>query len=1210
MSNNLRAFFLSLTILSILLVSAFGTTGTVYADDGAPPEATETSTPSGEEESPPEVTEEAGTSEGSEETATPEVAEETATPEVTEQTGTPEGGEATPQAEETATPDPIVEETTQPEVTEPAEEEQESQDAEQPILEQLPENTTVTVLNEDGEVQPLATQESADAIESDYDPIWCPEGQSPTPGANGCTESFSSFDELLSYLEANQDDATYQQAGTIFIQQGQYLGGESTVDFNNYELDNSRNYNLTLQGGWDTNDNSVDPADTTTFNTVPLTIGSSTNPWIGSLTLNNINITNVSGQTGLTLYTQGDITLTNIDVTTSQNGANLDAGGDVTITDSSFTQNTRKGANINADGDVNITDSNFNKNGATTGNGNTGKGLQVNTGGSVTLASVEASNNQVFGANITAAGAVTITDGFFSGNKSFTYVNGTKNWNGGYGLQVVTTDNISLDGVDASNNFFFGAHLEGADVEVLNSKFNKNSSGVASYPTGYGLEIESTSAVTLDSVEANENQWFGANIQAVDDVVISNSFFNGNKSYKYYMQGAKGYHGYGLQVVTIGTIVLDTVETLNNNLFGADLTGSDVIVDTGNFSNNGTGKVGAGLVGKGLKITSTGAVTLDSVTANNNQVFGANIMATGDVSIVDSFFSGQKVYKYDCKSKTNVAKGGGYGLKVVSTGSVALDGVETLDNYLYGAHLEGAEVTIDTSKFNNNGSGQEDKPTGFGLEVISSGKVTLAGVQANNNQFFGADVQAADAITIANSFFSNNRAEAWDPTGHMMFYYGYGLTATTTDTIALDGVEANFNNLWGASLKGGDVNIANSKFNNNVTETMRFIDDTGLLVDSTGTVSLDNVEANENRLFGATIKAAEDVFINESSFSGTNGITCQDRECKVLVYDGVGLDVVAGGIIELTEVVANDNTVTGAQLEGSNVFISNSTFNNTGSGDAKQPTGRGLEVVSTGDVTLTNVQANDNELFGAAIETAGSVTVSDSVFSGNMAYISGYHEYSYLGFGLLVLTTGAVDLDNVTANDNNLFGAGLNGSLVEVTNSTFNSNGSGSTQVPTGEGLKIHSTGAVTLDNVQTVGNELVGTNIVADGNITVSNSIFTGSTANGTDGLKITSGGNVTLNNVTASGNNGDGVDVNGACTRTLTVNGGTFSNNGGYGVRTNIPYTPSGSPTLANNGSGNVFQGSNCFTTTATQQAQNSGMPWWLWWWMKWDAQQAKGK
>lgn len=40
------------------------------------------------------------------------------------------------------------------------------------ILDQLPENTDVVVLDEQGEIVPMATQEAADIIES-VDPMWC-----------------------------------------------------------------------------------------------------------------------------------------------------------------------------------------------------------------------------------------------------------------------------------------------------------------------------------------------------------------------------------------------------------------------------------------------------------------------------------------------------------------------------------------------------------------------------------------------------------------------------------------------------------------------------------------------------------------------------------------------------------------------------------------------------------------------------------------------------------------------------------------------------------------------------------------------------------------------------------------------------------------------------------------------------------------------------
>src|SRR6476659_5527372 len=100
-------------------------------------------------------------------------------------------------------------------------------------LNNVPADTTVAVINAHGQYQALATQAAADALATTSDPIWCPQGQAPTPGANGCTSSFSSFTALLTFLSGN---ATYQGAGTIYVQQGAYTGGEASVNFNSFNL--------------------------------------------------------------------------------------------------------------------------------------------------------------------------------------------------------------------------------------------------------------------------------------------------------------------------------------------------------------------------------------------------------------------------------------------------------------------------------------------------------------------------------------------------------------------------------------------------------------------------------------------------------------------------------------------------------------------------------------------------------------------------------------------------------------------------------------------------------------------------------------------------------------------------------------------------------------------------------------------------------------
>jgi hypothetical protein len=791
-----KAFFLSLTVTTMLLYSIVGTT-TVYADDGT----------------------------GTEPTAT-EVAPTGDTQPVVD-TGTPDAQPAV----DTATPAPT--EDVQPTDT---------------VLEQLPENTTVTVLDSAGEALPLASQETADAIQSAYDPIWCPAGKNP--GDIGCTSSFSSFDELLTYLQANEGDAAYQQAGTIYIQQGAYLGGESQIDFNNYTFTNLNNYDLTLQGGWDTSWDPTNPATpsptytTTTFN-APIIIGSSSNPWVGSLTINNISISGVTSQTGLTVYSENNVTVNNVEVTNSKNGADINSGA--------------PGADgTTTGGDVIILNSKFNN--------NKGYGVKVvsqkaenASNGFVSLISVEANNNNLFGANIQAGEWVSVSNSFFNGNKSYTYSCKSGKTYNGYGLQIVSTSGMSLNEVSASNNNLFGAQLDGQAVYISGGVFNNNGSDAGN--TGKGLSIISDTFVSLSNVSANNNQLFGANIQAGDSVSLSKVFFNGNMSYTSSpCKGKTGTGGYGIQIVTVGNIAITDIQANENYTFGASLSGAnvDIASSTSNnnmFDNNGSGSLG-NPTGKGLDITSKGNVALSNIEANNNQISGATITATGQVAINNGFFNGNMSYtSSSCKGKTY----SGYGLQVIAANTVSLNNVTADKNYLYGAHVEGTGIFISFSSFSNNGTGNQTDNVGKGLEVISSGNQTISlyQVNASNNQQFGANITSDGYVSISESIFSGNVSYT-SGSCKSKTYSGYGLKVVTTNSIYIYKVTANDNGTFGASLDGVDVYVTDSTFNNNKTSN-------GLTINA-ATVTLNNVTALNNGGNGAKICATISADVDASNF--------------------------------------------------------------------------------------------------------------------------------------------------------------------------------------------------------------------------------------------------------------------------------------------------------------------------------------------------------
>jgi hypothetical protein len=626
--------------------------------------------------------------------------------------------------------------------------------------------------------------------------------------------------------------------------------------------------------------------------------------------------------------------------------------------------------------------------------------------------------------------------------------------------------------------------------------------------------------------------------------------------------------------------------------------------------------------------------------------------------LLNSVFSGNISYSCYCGCQT---ANGGYGLRVVSNGPVALDSVAANDNYLFGAHLEGSGVTIFGSTFSNNGSDSSKTLTGRGLEIESAGEVTLASVEANNNQLFGANIQAAGNVTVSDAFFNGHKVYTYSCKGKSSLAGGgYGLKIVTSERIAMFHVEASDNYLYGADLTGVEVTINDGFFNDNRD---------GLTVHSDGAVSLTRVEANDNRLFGANIDASGFVSVNDSFFNGNKSYT---SSCYCKTYYGYGLQVVTTDFVLLNNVTANDNNLFGAHLEGTGFSLSLSTFSNNGTGSGNQPLGRGLEVVSTGEdnaVSLYAVTADNNQLFGANIQAEGMVFVNSSTFSGNLSYTSSScKDKTYYGYGLQVVTTSDVYLDDVGANENYLFGASLEGAYVEVSNSSFNMNSSPDDKNPTGKGLEVKSTGDVLVKYVEASNNQLFGATIEAEGQVNVLSSVFAGnkyvtyssckgtknagyglkvvatgpislgsapddidntgvqayengaegailegeSTVdvsdssfydNGANGLTITAKEDVTLTNVTATGNGQDGVNVTGNCTNNLFVNGGTFANNDQYGIKVSkIIYTPDGSQTFYGNGSGNVNQSmSGCGSggTGGGGCSGHSGSQYhWQWW------------
>ena len=720
-----RFFMFSLTVIIVMLMNAVAPTA-VYADDGTPTD------PSGEETvvvETPEETEEASSEPSLDENVPVDVPVDEAV-ETSASSDTPVADEST---EADSSDDAGV-------ASEPTEEPapDEEGDAEDltvaEVLEQIPEETELVVLNEDGEVEPLVT-EAASEILVNSDPMWCPE--SAAPGDAGCTASYGTFEELLAALEADAASATpiYTGAGIIWVESTYQGQDDNQIEFNGDALTNLNGNNLTIQGGWNGATGGAanfDPNNPSLADVSMVFVN-----WTGDITINDFDIQNTTDGAGFGLFidTDGAIALNNVSVneTTKNNknygeGAELYSTGDIDITDSEFDDNWGNGLLATSTGNITLTNVSAVYNGLTgaeldsclydtntglcDGTGtvstatsvftNNGRhGLSVDSGGTVVLNTVQANDNGLSGAYITAAdadgtGDVLVLNSTFSSNS-----NGT-------GLDAFSDGNITLSNVVAQLNKA-GAILDttsgNGSVGVLTGNFSSND--------WTGLHVESGDVIVLTNVVASNNGANGAYLIADSDVGVTNSQFDNNVHFDFPQDP-------GLYVESNGAITLLNVDANNNN-FGAGAVliskgVDDVSVTGGTFNMNGT---------FGIQSQSgDGGITMTGVEASYNGVKGLYLFANA----LGNIFVNSGVF----------VENGSYGIYAkANEGDIDLTNVTVTGNDVtgIGAFLKtqnGGNIFVDNSTFEYN--------TKTGLLIVASGLVNLVDVTADNNGGNGVEV--------------------------------------------------------------------------------------------------------------------------------------------------------------------------------------------------------------------------------------------------------------------------------------------------------------------------------------------------------------------------------------------------------------------------------------------------------------------------------------
>jgi hypothetical protein len=567
------------------------------------------------------------------------------------------------------------------------------------IMEALPPDTELVVLGNEGEALPLASQEAADVILSDPDPMWCPQGQTPgtdvlLDGIQDCTNSFNRF-TTASGLINTLEGGSYSGPGTIYVSSGNIAGADQgkNITLNGTSLTTLSATDLTIQGGWDFGSDSVNNRSVFVNSTLEI------KNWTGNITVNDLKFELASGigGDGLTIKNiTGNVTINNIVITDSDEDDGLfvnNIDGNVDVNDSKFTDNAGNGATIQNATDVTITGSEFRRN---------DKGLEVSNVDIINLNDVLAQNNDLQGADLSAYTSVTVY-----GGSSF-----NKNSRQGLRADAYTVDISDSEAVDNGT--------DGTD----RSGFRAD---------GYD--------VTLSNVYAADNGLFGANIHAANSATIEDgSLFEYND-------------GNGLNVFSDGSITLKDVTASNNDGNGADLDNGcgcmtgDITISSSVFNENDE---------SGLNAYSAGNITLNSVTANDNYYNGAwldNTYGSGNVSIYDSTFDDN--VEDDEDAGLNVDSNGFVTLSNISASNNGGDGVNIgYDSGFYGNpyYVGWTGALIEKSVFNDNWGVDDDWGWGLYLEY-GIGDVTIDDVTAARNLYNGLFVGTTGNVTIKNSQF-------------------------------------------------------------------------------------------------------------------------------------------------------------------------------------------------------------------------------------------------------------------------------------------------------------------------------------------------------------------------------------------------------------------------------------------------------------------------
>jgi len=630
---------------------------------------------------------------------------------------------------------------------------------------------------------------------------------------------------------------------------------------------------------------------------------------------------NNNGSTGLSIYSNGAITLANVVANNNTGfgeGVHLDnsgSTGDLGV--------TIKGVNQ------------FNNNGA--------NGLLVHSHGAIALNSITANENGRIGATLdnspgvfaTLPKAVTLTGtNIFNGNGTTgaTY----------YGLSVASLGPITVSNITAINQF------TGSTGVYLNNDKNGAVGGVTINGYGffennsdYGLKIFSRGVILLNNINANENNYgaiidnCGANFTVTGGYEIDCDY-TGKALTLNGVNNFNGNSGYGLEALSGGAIKANNLTANENGSANSWYLGDPAAPTIGNalleselgITLTGVNTFNDNTAGEGVTLYSDKAITASNLNANGNADRGAYVSGT-----VTTTLTGVNTFNNN----------GGNGLTISdSYGAVTVSNLTANGNTSGGgALIKNDYVTATPWNATLLGANWFNGNADYGLSIQTYGAVLLNNITANNNTSGnGLLVDNHNGLATLPKPITLNGVNNFNNNGS-------GINLQSIGIITLNNITANANTLGGgayiqndsatpatATSPGVFIKGSNS-FSNNTA-----VGATGLWIVSFGVITLNNINANNNGDYGALLTNFNTASVSKAvTITGVNNFNSNTNN--------YGLYIDASGSVILTRVTANNNGDDGIWVITPKTITLTCGFayNNTSNGIYLHSTGGGLVTV-------------------------------------------------------------------------------------------------------------------------------------------------------------------------------------------------------------------------------------------------------------------------